>query len=94
MRDEPKEGGFLYFHPPNLPKYLKLMHRIRQRYVDLQFSGMAESSGELRLAFSRVIIVKDLEERKENSTDRLLLTQITRSGLDDFSIHSSQPERP
>ena len=30
MRDEPKDGGFLYFHPANLPKYLKLMHRIRE----------------------------------------------------------------
>jgi hypothetical protein len=55
MRDEPKDGGFLYFHPANLPKYLKLMHRIRQGYVDLQFSGMAESSDELRLAFSKVL---------------------------------------
>src|SRR5271165_2632991 len=55
MRDEPKDGGFLYFHPENLPRYLKLMHRIRQGYVDLQFCGMAESSDELRLAFSRVL---------------------------------------
>jgi hypothetical protein len=48
-------AGFLYFHPANIPKYLKLMHRIRQGYVDLQFSGMAESSDEPRLAFSKVL---------------------------------------
>jgi hypothetical protein len=55
MEDKPKDGGFLFFHPPNLPKYLKLMHRIRQRYVDLQFSGMADQTDELRFAFSKVL---------------------------------------
>jgi hypothetical protein len=53
MRNEPKSGGFLYFHPANVPKYLKLMHRIRQGFVDLQFCGVAESTDELRLAFPK-----------------------------------------
>jgi hypothetical protein len=44
MTDEPRGGGFLYFRPANLPKYLRLMYRTRQGYVDLQFCGMAESS--------------------------------------------------
>ena len=55
MRNEPKSGGFLYFHPTNVPKYLKVMHRIRQGFVDLQFCGMADTTDELRLAFFKVL---------------------------------------
>jgi hypothetical protein len=65
MRNEP--NGFLYFHPANLPKYLKVMHRIRHGFVDLQFCGMAESTDELRLAFSKVL-PSDFQVRRVTSS--------------------------
>jgi len=66
MRDEPKNWRISLLSPSKSSEVLETHTPDKRGYVDLQFSGMAESSDELRLAFSKVLPA-DFHVRTEDS---------------------------
>jgi PD-(D/E)XK nuclease superfamily len=91
MRDQVRGGGFLYFRPANLPKYLYLMHRIRKGYVDLQFRGEADNVDDLRLTFKEVL-PGNFEVRRVNGSAAIGLKVEELDRTDDFEKQRKKVE--
>jgi hypothetical protein len=87
-----RSGGFLFFNPDDMPRYLDLVHKLNKGYVDLQFSMLKPAFDEFSRKI-RPLMTSEMLVRKtgESASVSLWVGELeTNKG---FSIQREDAER-
>ena len=78
---KPARSGFVYFHPPELPKGVDIVHKLPHGNLDLQFRGMGNRLSKIRRAFSAKL-ERDMQ-----------IAGAAKSGVVRIAVHKVNPGR-
>jgi hypothetical protein len=78
----PARAGFIRFHPLELPRGIRFIHKIRKGHMDIEFSGFGKRLPELQNAYGSYL------------EPNMSITKATGSGAIRIAVHPLDPKLP